>query len=70
MSTAQRHWISIAVMAILSAAGWLYAEYNHNDRDIIQRVSALEQSKQDEQDEIHQMHTQLDQLMQWALGHK
>lgn len=56
------------ILAGLSALGTLYLEYSHNDRELTQRVSALEQHKTDESSRLDRIENKVDKLVEWALG--
>lgn len=58
------------VLVGLTAVGSFYHDYTHNDREIVQRVSALEAQRQDDRDTIAHIRDQVDKLVTWALGDK
>ena len=59
-------WILLA----LSVAGTVYQDYRHDDRELVQRVAALEVKTADQDKDISYIRTQVDKLVEWALGHK
>lgn len=65
-------WVKALIPLLISAAISLtvavYMQYNHNDRDIIQRVSALESHHADDTSRLDRIENKLDQLVTWALG--
>lgn len=60
-------WLAL-ILAGLSAAGTLYIEYTHNDRDNAQRISALEAHRADDAGKIDHIQSQVDKLVDWAMG--
>lgn len=56
------------LLAALSGMGWVYTEYTHNDREIAQRISKLEQHNTDIDPRLDRMEKKLDKLVEWALG--
>ncbi len=62
ISTEKKLWVSVG-LALLSAMCAGYSEYNHNDRDIIQRVSVLESHRSDDSSRLDRIENKLDQLI-------
>lgn len=66
-SSSPKWWIPLVVAgASLLMTG--YAEYTHNDRDISNRVTALESHRQDDAQKLDHIQAQVDKLVDWALG--
>jgi hypothetical protein len=68
------HLVAI-VMAILSLMVSGFVGYSHNDKDLAQRVTAVEtQQKNDHEginrvdESIHRVDAKVDKLLDWALG--
>lgn len=62
-------WIPIAI-ALTSLAISGYGEYAHNDKDLTSKVAALEAHRQDDKSQLTHIQTQVDKLVEWALGTK
>lgn len=58
-------WATVAA-AVLALVITLWQASNST----VGRISALEQSETDKANEIHEIHVELQELRQWALGHK
>lgn len=63
-------WVGAALVASLTALGTTYTTISSHDRDHEARISSLEQSRTDTNDHIHHIESQVDKLVEWALGHK
>ena len=63
-------WVVPFIVAALSLAlsGWV--SYNNSNTDIDVRVSKLETQRLDDATKIDHIQTQVDKLVEWALGHK
>lgn len=60
-------WLAL----ILSAAslGWAgYTNYTHNDKELAQRITAVEAHRADDTQRLDRVETKLDKLLDWALG--
>ena len=58
-TNASNPWLTIIATASLTALGWFYAEYSHNDRSVVQRMSTVEQHQIDSDKRIDDMKTDL-----------
>lgn len=58
------------VLAGLSALGTVYIQMTHNDKENAVRISALEAHRTDGDARIDHIQSQVDKLVEWALGHK
>lgn len=68
---------AVIIAAALSLAGTLYIEATHTDaEDHVKamanehRITALEQSQADESKKVDHIQSQVDRLVEWALGSK
>jgi hypothetical protein len=62
-------WL-IAAAAIASLLGTLYSETTHNDRDIWTHITAVEAHQQSDKDQLGHIQSQVDRLVEWAMGAK
>jgi hypothetical protein len=58
------------LLAGLTALGSVYTQYTRNDREVVQRISALEAHRTDDTEKLDYIQSQVDKLVTWALGHK
>ena len=63
-------WVGAALVASLTALGTTYTTINSHDRDHESRISALEQARKDGDTRLDHIESQVDKLVEWALGHK
>lgn len=63
-------WVGAAIVASLTALGTTYTTISSHDRDHESRISALEQARTDSNDRLDHIESQVDKLVEWALGHK
>lgn len=68
-------WVPVVAAASLGAAGTYISDCGHNDREIVQRLSALESHREgdgkrheDESRRLDRIEAKLDDLVKWALG--
>lgn len=61
-------WIRLLIPIILSVMLSGVDTYYHNDRDLVQRVTALESHRQDDNGRLDRIENKIDQLIGWALG--
>lgn len=64
----KRDWIIPFIIAGASMVMSAYATYTHNDRDLSNRVTALESHRQDDAQKLDHIQSQVDKLVDWALG--
>lgn len=80
MAVVQKLTADILVPVILALGSLLlsgYAAYSHNDKEISNRVTAVETQQKNDHEGIQRVETQLekvdgkiDRLVEWALGSK
>lgn len=63
-------WVEILVAALLALGTAVYIQATHDDKDLGQRVSAVEATQKGQADKVDHIQTQVDKLVEWALGHK
>lgn len=56
------------ILAGLSFLASFYVEYTHNDKATAQRVTALEVHQVDDNKKLEHIESQVDKLVDWALG--
>lgn len=62
--------LAAIIIALLSLALSAYAGYSHNDKDISNRVTAIETQQKNDGATIQRVESKVDQLVAWALGKK
>lgn len=60
--------IVAVVIALLSLIVSGYASYSHNDKEISNRVTAVEVQQRNDTDGIKRVEGKVDRLLDWALG--
>jgi hypothetical protein len=63
-------WVEILVAALLALGTAVYLQATHDDKALRERVSAVEAAQTGQKDTIDHIQTQVDKLVEWALGHK
>lgn len=67
-------YVELVVTALLATLGLLYANYHedsiHASADLTSRVTTVEQKQKDDSQKVDHIQTQVDKLVEWALGHK
>jgi hypothetical protein len=67
-------WVEIVATALLGTLGLMYANYHteaaHTDQDLHARVSVIEATQKGQNDKVDHIQTQVDKLVEWALGKK
>lgn len=63
-------WIVPFVIAALTAIGTLYLHHDDAEAQMQQRITALEQKSADQDKSLDHLTTQVDKLVEWALGSK
>lgn len=58
------------ILAGLSLLGTLFIEFTHSDRENTGRISRLEAHREDDAIKIDHIQSQVDKLVEWALGKK
>ena len=61
-------WVSVVAAAALASGATYMSDCGHNDRDLVQRVSALEAHRKDDNERLGRMESKLNDLWKWALG--
>jgi len=61
-------WASLLLPLIVSLIVSGFAGYYSNDKQIESRVSALEAHRSDDASKLDHIQSQVDRLVQWALG--
>jgi len=61
-------WVSVLVPLLISFIVSGFVGYTQNDKQLEGRVSALEAHRQDDNQKLDHIQTQVDRLVQWALG--
>lgn len=67
IAQATKQWLLPALIALAASA---LAGYYHNDKELSNRVTRVEQAQKDDHEAIQHTASQVDRLVEWALGHK
>lgn len=67
-SVPPKYWWIPLIIAGLSFALSGYAEYNRSDKDVSNRLTALETQRDSQQRQLDHIQSQVDKLVDWALG--
>lgn len=63
-------WVEILVAALLTAGTAIWLQATHDDKALGERVSAVEATQKGQNEQVNHIQTQVDKLVEWALGHK
>lgn len=58
------------LLALLSLVLSAYASYNHNDKQIEHRLTAVEKQQENDAPRLERMENKIDKLVDWAMGGK
>lgn len=63
-------WIELVVAGLISLGTAIYIQATHDDKALGERVSAVEATQKGQNDKVDHIQTQVDKLVEWALGKK
>lgn len=60
-------WVAV-LLSILAMLGTLYSGYAHADKESSIRLTTVETQQKDQDDKINHIQSQVDKLVEWAMG--
>lgn len=63
-------WIEILVAALLGLGSAVYVQTTHDDKALGERVATVEATQKGQAEKVTHIESQVDKLVEWALGHK
>jgi hypothetical protein len=71
MSRLHSHWLAPVILAaLLSLAVSAFAGYFHNDKELAQRITAVEVQQKNDTKAIDRVESKLDKLYEYLTGRK